>query len=97
MSYPYAIMRTLASPVGSAVLRTYASQLNTLERQMTRRLQKGVSPNDAKDIRVLIKGCKAALDVLYETPDIIHRWDESVVDDPSETDRSSDGGTAVAD
>ncbi len=77
MSYPYAIMRTLAGPVGNSVQRSYANQLTALERRMARRLQQGVSPWDAKDIRALVKGCKAALDVLYEMPEIIERWDNS--------------------
>lgn len=96
MNYPYAIMRTLASPVGGVVLRTYAGQLTALERRMTRRLQKGVSPNDAKDIRALIKGCKSALDVLYETPEIIERWDGATTDDPSDDTSSTPDGNAVA-
>lgn len=95
MSYPYAIMRTLASPVGGTALRTYARQLTSLERRMTRRLQKGVSPNDAKDIRALIKGCQAALDVLYETPEIIERWDATATDESAAEAQSADDGNVV--
>lgn len=96
MSYPYSVMRTLASPVGNTVLRTYAGQLTALERRMSRRLQKGVPPHDAKDIRILIKGCKAALDVLYETPDIIERWDNTPDEASPEASSFTDDGNDEA-
>jgi len=77
MDYPYSVMRTLASPVGGVMLKAYATQVSGLERRLTRRLQAGLPPNEAADVRVLVKGCEAALKVLYETPEIIEKWDNA--------------------
>lgn len=85
MSYPYTVMRALAGPMAKSMFTIYLTQLQSLEKRTKRTLQAGVPQDQAQALHTLLKGCRAAMAILEETPEIIERWDASDDDEPSST------------
>jgi hypothetical protein len=91
MTYPYSVMRTLAGPMASSMMTVYIARIQAIEARTMRNLQAGVSPDRAEELKDLLNGCRAALEILEETPQIIERWnaDQSI---PSTGEDDGDDG-----
>lgn len=74
MTYPYSVMRTLAGPMASSMKTVYVARIQAVEARTLRSLQAGATPDRAEELQTLLNGCRAALEVLEETPEIIERW-----------------------